>query len=127
VDHLDQEQLAELTERLRSERTRLEQSLERREAQMGGEDPGDAQDAAAEHASRTQESQLLRREQDRLSEVLAALGRMDAGSYGICLDSDEPIPLGRLRLDPAVRYTVDAQESLEAEGRLTTPAGDEAY
>lgn len=36
----------------------------------------------------------------------AALERMDAGTYGHCEECDEPIPVGRLRLDPTVSTCV---------------------
>lgn len=37
-----------------------------------------------------------------LHDVLAALHRMDAGSYGRCVGCGEPIPLARLEVIPAV-------------------------
>jgi RNA polymerase-binding transcription factor DksA len=37
-----------------------------------------------------------------LHDVIAALHRMDTGSYGRCVECDEPIPLARLEVIPAV-------------------------
>jgi len=54
-------------------------------------------------------------ERARLAEVEAALARMDAGAYGICEETGEPIPFARLRTEPTTRYTVEAQEMLEQE------------
>lgn len=39
-----------------------------------------------------------------LSEVDAALGRIDTGHYGNCHLCDQPIPLQRLRILPHARY-----------------------
>ncbi|HET6585401.1 MAG TPA: TraR/DksA C4-type zinc finger protein, partial [Nannocystaceae bacterium] len=52
---------------------------------------------------------------ERAGEVSAALARMDAGTYGICEETGEPIPFERLRSEPTTRYTVEALELLERE------------
>lgn len=51
-----------------------------------------------EDASRAAEE---RRDLDELAGVEAALGRLDAGHYGDCVDCGEPIGLRRLRVQPA--------------------------
>ncbi len=113
MNHLSMEQLARLKTRLVDELRGLEADTSGREPPPAGEDPGDWQDAAAEHAGRTQASKLLRRAQDRMVVVQAALMRFDVGRYGICEDTDEEISFARLNLDPAVRLTVEAQEDIE--------------
>jgi DnaK suppressor protein len=47
------------------------------------------------------------------------------GTYGVCEETDEPIPVGRLRLEPTARYTVEAQEDLEAEKAAARSAEDD--
>lgn len=51
------------------------------------------------------------------SEIEAALGRMNDGSYGLCEGSDEPIGFRRLEARPWTRYSVGYQEQLEREER----------
>jgi DnaK suppressor protein len=43
------------------------------------------------------------RDIDELAQVELALKRLDGGTYGNCLDCNEPIPLGRLRVQPAAQ------------------------
>ena len=60
-------------------------------------------------------TKLYERYQQRLREVEAALARMDDGTYGICEETGDPIPYGRLLAEPTARYTIEAQELLERE------------
>ena len=56
-----------------------------------------------------------RTEEDRetLRLIEEALQRMDAGTYGFCQWSGDPIPLERLRSIPWARYRADVQAKLE--------------
>ena len=51
-----------------------------------------------------------------LTEVNHALTKFDAGTYGICEDTGEPIMEARLAALPYARYTVQAQEQRETLG-----------
>ena len=42
------------------------------------------------------------RVEQELQRIEQALARMARGDYGLCLDCDEPIAVGRLRADPSV-------------------------
>lgn len=48
-----------------------------------------------------------------LREVEDALRRIRAGTYGICVDTQEPIELERLRAYPTAKRTTQAQERYE--------------
>ena len=52
------------------------------------------QQAMAKATQTRRDQQVLR--------IKAALGRMDQGEYGYCVECGEDIPLKRLRLDPTV-------------------------
>ena len=52
--------------------------------------------AGATDARRARERRRLRQ----------ALVRVDAGSYGLCMECDKPIPAGRLAIDPAAERCV---------------------
>ena len=62
-------------------------------------------------------SVLEKRNHDRDMKMLAkvdlALGRIEGGTYGICEDTDEPIPVARLDARPQTTVTYDAQERRE--------------
>ena len=46
------------------------------------------------------------RRRARLQRIDAAIGRIDDGSYGECLECGEPIPPRRLEIDPAATVCV---------------------
>lgn len=52
----------------------------------------------------------LEQGQRTLSEVEAAIKRMDRGTYGVCEDCDEPIPEARLRALPWARFCIKCTE-----------------
>ena len=79
-----------------------------------------------EHDSGDMSQSLFTREMDatveqtiekRLRNVKRALQKIDEGTYGICDDTGEPIPRGRLEAVPEAIYTVEAQQRREREHR----------
>ncbi|MFV8749943.1 TraR/DksA family transcriptional regulator [Nannocystaceae bacterium ST9] len=118
MDHLGEAQLTTLRARLDQEAKELRERIAERSMTIAEGSEGDLrdiEDKAAREGMRFQAMRQLTREQARLAEVEAALARMDAGEYGICEESDEPIPFRRLELDPATRYTAEAQAEVERE------------
>jgi RNA polymerase-binding transcription factor len=49
-----------------------------------------------------------------LSEIVAALERLETGSYGICERCDDPIPLERLEVLPMTRLCTPCQYLVES-------------
>jgi DnaK suppressor protein len=128
MDHLTTTQIATLRAKLEAERERLAKRLtddQNELAQTEAADPGDIEDAAADEAGSFRANTLRERERVQLVEVEAALARMDDGSYGICEDTDEPIPYRRLELEPTTRFTVAALEQRERERGVRDPHDDE--
>jgi DnaK suppressor protein len=128
MDHLTDTQIATLRAHLEAERDRLtkhlaEEAFELADTQPA--DPGDIEDHAAEEAGSFRNNTLRERERVHLSEIEAALARMHDGTYGICEDTDEPIPYRRLQLEPTTRYTVAAQEQREREAGVIDTHGNE--
>lgn len=120
MDHLTQEQLKRLQERLEEERDRLQRRGEQHRAQTStadAPDVGDQQDAAAVEAAQVAELSLQDRDRARLREVEDALQRIADHTYGICEDTEEEIPFERLWAEPTARLTVAAQELREREAR----------
>src|SRR5688572_21280231 len=56
---------------------------------------------------------LLDKEVKLLREIETALAKFDAGTYGICEGTDEPIERRRLEARPWTRYSVAYKEQLE--------------
>lgn len=61
-------------------------------------------------------SRLEGRERHQLDEIEAALGRLEAGTFGVCEMCAQPIPLARLRAMPTARHCVACQASEEGGG-----------
>jgi DnaK suppressor protein len=55
---------------------------------------------------RSQVGALVAQARDHLSEIDAALARLEAGQYGTCEVCHEPIPGGRLEARPSARTCV---------------------
>ena len=73
-----------------------------------------------DEAARGQLSALSGREEEldrrEMSEVEAALRRLDSGTYGDCAGCGEPIPLQRLQVLPAALRCAACQARAEADG-----------
>jgi DnaK suppressor protein len=120
VQHLSAGQIESLRVRLEQERDALmrQRQQEATDAVAAAErqpDVGDRQDAAATEAAQLAQWTLADHERARLAEIEAALRRMTDGTYGVCELTDEPIPYGRLEIEPTARTTVEAQEDEERE------------
>ena len=63
----------------------------------------------------------LHAEADRLSEIAAALHRLQTGVYGICEETGRPISAARLRAIPWTRYSRSAAERHEQLGQAARP------
>ena len=79
-----------------------------------------------EHDAGDRSQSLFTREMDatveqtlekRLQYVERALQKIEEGTYGICDDTGEPIPKGRLEAMPEAIYTLEAQQRRERERR----------
>lgn len=97
---------------LAEERRRIEAAL----GETGPDDVGDLadQDDPADHASELYADELDEGIGDDLREALAAVERAEArlaeGTYGLSIESGEPIPDERLEAFPTAERTVEEQE-----------------
>ncbi|MDO8561875.1 MAG: TraR/DksA C4-type zinc finger protein [bacterium] len=115
MKHIKPEELSELRAMLESELAALEEELalhgraipETNDWQgttggLTGEeaDPNDAADQMEELATNVP---LVAELEKRYKDVVQALQDMERGTYGICEDGEEEIPIERLRANPAAR------------------------
>jgi len=56
-------------------------------------------------------------DQEALYEIQEAINRIHDGTYGICELTGKPIPAERLKAIPWTRFTVKAEQELEATGQ----------
>ena len=108
-------------EELREELVRMHGGLEddqrdraENEGDMTENDSGDmSQSLFAREMDATVEQSV----ENRLQYVDRALQKIEEGTYGVCDDTGEPIPKGRLEAVPEAIYTVEAQQRRERERR----------
>lgn len=68
----------------------------------------DAVDMAELQTDNANDQAILHRLVAQMAEIDAALGRIQAGTYGICEKTESPIPVERLRANPSARTLIDA-------------------
>ena len=73
-------------------------------------------DVGTEVADNDREVALLEAADDRRAEVQAALARLDAGTYGTCIDCGRAIDEARLEFRPEAARCLDDQRRFEAAG-----------
>ena len=107
---------ARLTE-LRAE-VRSAVQAQREAVRDGGHEVSDRKDEAALRLLAEVDGAQEQRDLNELSEVEAALHRLDLGTYGDCVDCRKPISLPRLRVQPAALRCAACQTAHEhASGR----------
>ena len=121
---LDQEFIDAQRQRLidlRDELTRLRDGLDEDEVELegGGDDYSetDSGDMSQSIFDREMDASVGEGVERRLKEVARALQKIEEGSYGVCDDTDEEIPRGRLEAVPEAIRTVEAQQRFEGERR----------
>ena len=123
-DELDQEFIEGQRRRLidlRDELVGVRDGLGEDEREIEGQDE-DATETDSGDMSRTifdREMDASVREQieRRLGDVERALEKIEDGTYGVCDDTGENIPKGRLEAVPEAIRTVEAQQRFETERR----------
>jgi RNA polymerase-binding protein DksA len=115
---LTPEDIAELKEQLLEMRSQIVGNVsELEEEALRGSDEVSV-DHMADHGSdnfeQEQSLHLMERQSGTLKEILAALKRIDEGTYGICEATGKPIGKARLSALPYARLCLEAQ--MEQEG-----------
>jgi RNA polymerase-binding transcription factor len=90
---------------------------DRQLAETEGDTPLDSGDMSQELFTREIDATIGQQVEQRLKDVDRALQKIDEGTYGICDDTGEPIPEGRLEAVPEAIRTVQAQQRYERERR----------
>ena len=71
-------------------------------------------DTASEISDADDQANLLEHAADQRAQVEAALARLDAGTYGVCVVCGEQIPAARLDVRPEAARCIADQEAFEA-------------
>jgi DnaK suppressor protein len=122
-NELDEKFVARQKERLQAlkeELLRIRSGMsadERQRAENEGDTQLDSGDMSQEIFTREMDATIGEQVERRLKDVDRALQKIDEGTYGICDDTGEPIPRGRLEAVPEALRTVEAQQRYERERR----------
>ena len=103
---LTRAQLRDLEDELRSQRARLERSIATR---MGADDGAPTTGSVLRGGTQPEGGlavALETRIAHRHEMIDSALRRLEAGTYGVCLSCQNPIPYGRLVAMPEATYCV---------------------
>ena len=110
----------ERLERLREELVQRRRGMEEDERERSEEQQDvqpDSGDQSRYMFDREMDATIGGRAARRLEDVERALEKIEEGTYGICDDTGQPIPRGRLEAMPEAIRTVEAQERFERERR----------
>ena len=106
---------------LKGELTSLRDGLDEDEVELegGGDDfsETDSGDMSQSIFDREMDASVGEGIERRLREVERALQKIEEGTYGVCDDTGEEIPTGRLEAVPEAIRTVEAQQRFERERR----------
>ena len=95
---------------IREAKTEIGEILNEGDKFNGASDDGDVADVALRDEIQGVQSA---RHRSRLREIEEALRRIDEGTYGVCSECEEEIPVGRLNVVPFALLCVACQESFE--------------
>lgn len=117
---IDQQQALELKTRLRDRAAHLREEVQRTREKSLEETPGQIAERARDSeddsfATLIVDTNLTEMERDveELRMIDSALQRINAGTYGSCVDCDQPIPVARLQAEPTAERCVQCQELYE--------------
>ncbi|MGO2008217.1 RNA polymerase-binding protein DksA [Vreelandella alkaliphila] len=112
--YMNAAQLAFFRQRLLDERAELEEHLREVKTAIASHERDSDE---ADQASFEEELQLALRQADRESRLItnidAALKRIESGDYGFCEETGEPIGLQRLLFRPTAKLSIEAKERQE--------------
>ncbi|TMW73143.1 TraR/DksA C4-type zinc finger protein [Alteribacter natronophilus] len=107
--HLINEKKEVLQHLAYAEKYGLDASMRDRTGELSAYDNHPA-DSGSELFERSKDSALLNQAKNHLNEIDHALEKMEKGTYGVCEQSGEQIPLERLEANPLARTTVEAAD-----------------
>ncbi len=109
------ERYAEIEQLLIQKRDELSQRLERIKENVTGGHSADSQEQAQELENAEVVDALGNETRLELNKIAKALDQLKHGTYGVCVDCDEEIPMARLRAYPfadrCIRCATKAEES----------------
>ncbi len=94
------------------------ESVQNKLTMMQTQEPKDEGDFAALAIETEIDGRIIEQQRAELNEIEIALGKIDAGTYGICEMCEEPIGKERLKVKNFARYCIVCREINEREQQL---------
>lgn len=116
LDH-QRQRLIDLRDELRGVRDGLNEDQQELEGQGDDFTETDSGDMSQSIFDREMDATVEQQIESRLGDVERALQKIEDGTYGVCVDTGEGIPKGRLEAAPEAIRTVEAQQRFETERR----------
>jgi DnaK suppressor protein len=115
---LSEQQSEELNTRMRDRLRTLEEEISSKLGDSAGEVPtfdriGDDGDLAQVVQNSEMDLSEATRDIDEWRDLRRAIGRLEQGSYGVCIDCGIEIPFERLQVQPSALRCIDCQEVAE--------------
>lgn len=92
-----------------------------------GETPADVLDVSASDLDRTLCLLLRERDRNKLKAIDEALERIEEGTFGICEDCGDEIPLGRLKVMPFATSCIDCKTKQERRDKQNAPPEENLF
>lgn len=120
-DELSKSQLALLENKLREQQASLRAEVQGERAESDNErdrrsarEVQDRGDEANTDQWREANAAMIDHHVDEISNIQAALSRVDSGTYGLCVDCGESIGFQRLQAYPSANRCLQCQSKVEA-------------
>lgn len=118
---MDAKRLSRFRQTLLLEKQRLVENSKnalKQELALSIDDLPDETDLAASEINQNLMFKLRDRERQMLAQIELAIIRMDEGSFGICLECEEPIEARRLEARPVSEYCLSCKERQEHKEKI---------
>lgn len=106
-------EIARIREALEAQKVLLEERLDRIKENLRRGFNADSGEMAKELEDQEVVDALGNDTRNDLRAIAAALRRIDAGDYGLCLECGDPIAVERLRATPVAEYCIDCANEIE--------------
>ena len=114
---MNSDDFKEFDEQLQKTKKRLEDNILNLKDEMESivlkDDINDMEDMASVESESMHHRELIKQQQHELDEVIHALSKIKSGTYGVCEESGDSIPLDRLRAEPHTRYCLKYAMKIE--------------
>lgn len=119
ANYMDADQLLFFKDLLLSQKASLEQSIAlAAESLSVAEVVADPADRASQEEVRQNMLRTQERDAAHIKQIDSAVARINAGEFGYCYDTGEPIGISRLLANPITICTVEAQHRRECMARM---------